>query len=55
MRYVLYSPVLTQIVPRGQLYRLAEAGLEPARPLRTRDFKSRASAIPPLGLVFKII
>ena len=26
---------------------VAAAGLEPARPLRTRDFKSPASAIPP--------
>ena len=33
------------------LKEIAEAGLEPARPLRTRDFKSRASAIPPLGHV----
>ena len=28
---------------------LAEAGLEPARPLQAGDFKSPASAIPPLG------
>ncbi len=28
---------------------IAKAGLEPARPLRARDFKSPASAIPPLS------
>lgn len=29
--------------------KIAKAGLEPARPSRARDFKSPASAIPPLG------
>ena len=31
---------------------MAEMGLEPIPPLRGRDFKSRASAIPPLGLSY---
>ena len=33
------------------LLRIAEVGVEPTRPLRARDFKSPASAIPPLGPV----
>ena len=37
-------PSRSQTVASVRTYRLAEAGLEPARPLRTRDFKSRASA-----------
>ena len=32
--------------------KIAKAGLEPARPSRARDFKSPASAIPPLGRLF---
>ena len=31
--------------------RVPKVGVEPTRPLRTRDFESRASAIPPLRLV----
>ncbi len=34
---------------------LAEVGVEPTRPLRAGDFKSPASAIPPLGLSGRLL
>ncbi len=46
---VLRSQCFSFLVLAGHVCIVAEVGLEPTRPLRTRDFKSRASAIPPLG------
>ncbi len=44
MRMTLYFKVFRAAPTRFSVQKVAKAGLEPARPLRTRDFKSRASA-----------
>ena len=55
--FVIHVSFISAALPRARLPRshiaadriMAEVGVEPTRPLRAGDFKSPASAIPPLG------